>query len=91
MKSILEELWYGNIHPQEDDPYNTSKLKKLSKNTTSHFEKLDETLSDEQKELLEQLMSSYLDFNSLSESVIFTCGFRLGARIMLEVMSGAES
>ncbi len=90
MKSILQELWYGNIHPMEDDPYNTPELKKLSGCMSRHSEALDKTLSDEQRELLEKLMDSHSDFNSLSEAVIFICGFRLGARIMLEVMSGAE-
>ncbi len=90
MKSILEELWYGNIRPYESGIHNTPKFKELLGCIAQNSRELDTTLSDEQKKLLEKFMDSHSDFNALSESVIFIYGFRLGAQLMLEVLSGAE-
>ena len=47
---------------------------------------LKETLSDEQKELLEKLTESITDISSISERDMFINGFRLGMKLMIDVM-----
>ena len=47
---------------------------------------LRETLSDEQKELLEKLTESVTDISSISERDMFIAGFRLGMKLMIDVM-----
>ena len=47
---------------------------------------LKETLSDEQKELLDKLIESMTDISSISERDMFIAGFRLGMRLMIDVM-----
>ena len=44
------------------------------------------TLSDEQKELLEKLIECVTDISSLSEREMFIIDFRLGAKLMCDVM-----
>ena len=47
---------------------------------------LRETLSDEQKELLEKLTECITDISSISERDMFIAGFRLGVKLMIDVM-----
>ena len=47
---------------------------------------LTETLSDEQKELLEKLTECITDISSISERDMFIAGFRLGMKLMIDVM-----
>ena len=47
---------------------------------------LRETLSDEQKELLEKLTESVTDISSISDRDMFIAGFRLGMKLMIDVM-----
>ena len=39
MKSILEELWYGNICPETDSRTNTLEMKQLMKYMARHLDK----------------------------------------------------
>ena len=47
-------------------------------------------LSDEVKEILDQMRDKQLDLSTLNERKAFISGFRIGARIMLEVMGWTE-
>ena len=87
MKSILEELWYGNICPGTECRMLTKETKALMRDIADHHENLQKTLTDEQKELLEKFNACYTDLTDINEREIFTFAFRLGARIAMEVMS----
>lgn len=63
---------------------NTTALHLLSRNE----EKLLSTLSDEQKSLFTRCAESQRELQSISERLLFKNSFRLGARLMLEVMEG---
>ena len=47
---------------------------------------LRESLFDEQKELLDKLIESVTDISSISERDMFINGFRLGIKLMIDVM-----
>ena len=51
MRSIINELWHGNIVPQEDSRTNTKEMKELLGYMARHNEDLEKTLTDEQKEI----------------------------------------
>lgn len=87
MESIIKELWYGNIIPQESGLFNKPKFQELLSHTARHRSDLEETLTDKQKELLEKLMESRNEFDCLAETNVFEYGFCLGAKFMLEVLS----
>ena len=48
---------------------------------------LRETLSDEQKEMLDKLTECITDISSISERDMFIAGFRLGTKLMIDVMN----
>ena len=86
MKSILEELFYGNVCPSTDCRSKDEQIKKLMEHLADHHEKLNNTLTDKQKELLAKLDDCYGELNDINEREIFVYAFRLGARITIEVL-----
>jgi hypothetical protein len=86
MRSILEELFYGNICPNTDCRSNDKEVKELMGYIADHHDNLNKTLSDKQKELLEKFDDCYNELTDINERELFIYAFRLGARITLEVL-----
>ena len=86
---ILEELWYGNVAPGERSVDKGDRLWNLGRLILQNEEELAALLSEKAKEVLEKLRDNQSELNDLNECEVFVCGFRLGARIMLEVQDGS--
>ena len=84
MKSIIGELWYGNIVPQEDGRTNTKEMKELLSYIIRHSADLDKTFTDDQKEIFQKLHDCWNEYMSLAEAAVFECGFKLGMPIAIE-------
>ena len=87
MKSILEELWYGNICPETDKRSNSEEMKQLMKYMARHHDSLMETMTDEQKDIFERFDDCWGEYASLAEKSIFIYAFKLGARFVHEIMT----
>ena len=83
---ILEEFWDGNIEPMEYGPFSNEEYKELLRLITKNEEKLQATFSDEQKKLFSKYTDCVQEFQTISECLLFQNSFRLGARMMLEVL-----
>ena len=90
MKSIREELWYGNICPETDSRITTQERKKLMEYIGRHHDRLLTTMTDDKKEILEKFDDCWNEYVSLSEKSIFVYAFKLGARLAIEIMSSAK-
>ena len=84
---LLEELWYGNIEPTDFDADAGKDYKEALRLITQNEEKLQATMTDEQKKLFSRYMDCVREHQSMAECLLFQNSFRLGARIMLEVMA----
>ena len=84
---LLEELWYGNIEPTEFDANADKYYKETLRLITRNEEKLQATMTDEQKELFSRYTDCVREYQTMAECLLFQNSFRLGARIMLEVMA----
>ena len=80
MSNIIENLFYGNLEPQELSTEITPKLKKKLNELVKKEEELTSKLSEEEKELFLNYVSAYNEFSSISISDSFISGFRFGAR-----------
>ena len=87
MRSILEELFYGNICPNTDCRSKGGETKELMGYVADHHDNLQATLTDKQKEVLEKFDDCYAELTDINEREIFVYAFRLGARIAIEVLS----
>lgn len=83
---ILEHLWYDGLHPSEARINSDSRYLKQLAAVTEMEEKLLSLLPDELKEAYEKYTDSREELSVTDRANIFTAGFRLGAKIMLEVM-----
>ena len=84
--NILEEFWYGNLEPAEYDASPSEDYRELLQLISRSEEKLLATMTDAQKDLFSRYQDCVREFQAMAESLLFQSSFRLGARIMLEVM-----
>ena len=84
--SILEEFWYGNIEPTEYDTNSSKEYKELLQLISRNEEKLLATMTDAQKDLFSRYQDCVREFQAMAECLLFQNSFRLGAKIMLDVM-----
>ena len=83
---LLEEFWYGNIEPTEYDTSASKEYKEVLQLITRNEEKLLATMTDEQKELFSRYTDVVREYQTMAECLFFQNSFKLGARMMLEVM-----
>ena len=85
--NTIQDLYYGRISPYEMSISTTPEYQKLKALATQNEDLLRETLSDKQKELFEKLTENITDISSISERDMFIAGFRLGVKLMIDVIS----
>ena len=88
--NILEEFWYGNINPQEQSKDNNRAIKELLNLMGRNRDRLCETMTDEQREVLEKYDDCVNEMYGLIEVEIFSYAFRLGGRLMLATVLGED-
>ena len=87
MRSILEELFYGNFCPSTDCRSSDKETVELMGYVADHHETLLEELTDKQRETLEKFDDCYSELTGINERDIFIYAFKLGMRIAIEVLS----
>ena len=83
---LLEEFWYGTIEPTEYDTSSNKEYKKLVELIYRNEGNLKATMTNEQKELFEKYTDCVRENQVITDCLIFQNRFKLGARMMLEVM-----
>ena len=83
---ILEEFWYGNIEPTEFGSSPSQEYRELRRLVDRNETDLRATMTDAQTELFNRYLESVLEYQTLSELMLFQNSFKLGARLMVEVM-----
>ena len=86
MKSVIEEIWDGNVCPDSDLKTTKGEVRELMKYLADHHDNLYATLNEHQKDILERFDDCYAELTSINERDIFVYAFRLGARIAIEIM-----
>ena len=87
MRSILQELWDGNICPQIDSRNNSPEMKELMEYMARHHDDLLKTMTDEQKKIFEKFDDCWSEYMSLAEAAIFEYAFKLGMQIAIETLT----
>ena len=87
MRSIINELWHGNIISQENGRNNTKEMKELITYIARHDEALEKLLNEEQKAIFEKYQDCWNEYVSLAEAAIFEYAFKLGMQIAIETLT----
>ena len=85
--NVINELWHGNIVPQEDSQTNTKEMKELISYIARHDESLEKLLTEEQKAIFEKYQDCWNEYVSLAEAAIFEYAFKLGMQIAIETLT----
>ncbi len=72
MKSMIKELWRGNVMPPEDSRHNDDLLK---------------TMTDEKKEIFEKFHECWSEYANLSDEALFEYAFKFGMQIAIEALT----
>lgn len=83
---ILEEFWYGNIEPAEYNTTACNEYNEVLRLITRNEERLLATMTDEQKDLFSRYTDAVREHQTMTECLLFQNSFKLGARMMVEVM-----
>ena len=88
--NIIEELWYGRINTSQRIQPDDKSASELTEQIVEKEDELAALLSDKAKEILDQMRDMQVDLSTSNERKVFISGFRIGARIMLEVMDKTD-
>ena len=83
MKSILEELYYGEIDPNTTHFKDNSAIEIISENE----EKLIKLLDEPEKSMFMDYSLAQSEITGLTAITKFITGFKLGALLMIDVFS----
>ncbi len=86
MRKVLEDLYYGNITPNEQRMIPDSELKRAVDSVAQYESQLMEQLDEAEQTILTKLIRSQHDIDSITALENFILGFRLGVRLMAECM-----
>lgn len=88
--TTLEDLYYGNIIPNEHSFKRGSAYSEVLGYIARHQDDLLATLTEQQKEIFEKLKDCESELHSMNELQAFTEGFKLAARLIIEVMQDTD-
>ena len=81
--SILQELWYGNIRPNEDKVISDEE-KRLMELIARHHETLSYSLKNEDLDVFEKYADCFTEYASLIEAQAFEIGFKLAVKLLID-------
>ena len=81
--SILQELWYGNIRPNEDKVISDEE-KRLMELIARHHETLSYSLKNDDLDVFEKYADCFTEYASLIEAQAFKIGFKLALKLLKE-------
>ncbi|MCI1965122.1 MAG: hypothetical protein LKJ17_03165 [Oscillospiraceae bacterium] len=84
-RKILSDLYNGKLNPIAQEVVHGSDYQKAMEQANELEEKLKAMLNQEQTALLEEFISAHLQLSCVGSEERFTYGFRLGARMILEI------
>ena len=81
--TTLQELWYGNIRPNEDKVITDEEMKLVSL-IAKHHETLSSSLKNENLVVFEKYVDCFAEYASLMECQAFEIGFKLATSILMD-------
>ena len=90
MKNI-EELWINGFTTNHRGEATNPHCRELCRLIERNEQELLPLLSDEAKAVFEKMKDNLAELEQYSESEIFSQGFRLGARLMMDVLDDSDT
>lgn len=91
MSRLLEELYFGNINPNEKPFVRNSHYDRLIQTVSTNEDQLTQLLTGRGKSLFLEYANAQSEMNGIHTTESFCDGFRLGAKMMLEVLADLQN
>ena len=91
MKSFIEELYYGNIDPQNSGFENDAGIQRTLRTISASKDWLTEHLTGEEKKRFLDFADAWSAYNGDAALDGFITGFRLGARFVMDTFLSDEA
>ncbi|MBE9917450.1 hypothetical protein G8C92_25895 [Paenibacillus donghaensis] len=88
MKSILEEIYYGNLHMEEQIVPTDPEYQPINRKISELIEDAKQRFSESDFAALEEILDLNGESNSILAKASFVHGFTMGALVMVEVLGG---
>lgn len=79
--SAIQDLWYGNIKPNEDKVI-TEEEKKLVQLIAQHYQILSSSLKEDELESFKKFAECFTEYASIIESQAFEIGFKMAVKLL---------
>lgn len=90
MENLLKDMYYQRLRLKNDSIKHQKELCELSALIERNEQALKNQLNSEELKLFEKYLDGINEFNSLECCNDFLAGFRLGGRIVMEIIFGAD-
>ena len=87
---ILEDLYTGNVRPGERSFRQNSQYSRALAQAVESGDALIKSLTEEQKKLFEEYMDAQREVNILTDCETFIYAFKLGAKLILDILENGE-
>lgn len=87
---ILEDLYLGDIRPNEPFFKRNSQYAKALDEVVKVGDTLTASLNEDEKKLFEDFMDAQREVNILTDCETFMYGFKVGAKIMMDVLTEGQ-
>ena len=84
---VLEQLWREGLSPNEKYTRKGSEYHQILLRLCDEEDKLTEELSEKSKKHFEAYRDAQIDLSAVAEREVFIDAFRLGARLVLDIVS----
>ena len=84
MSSLLEQLYFGEIRPEEKIIPKNPEYKLLNSEISKFKERIKTSLTEDEIELLERIYDLLGKSSSIYSSEVFIYGFKMGVQIVTE-------
>lgn len=88
MKRILEELYRGNLNPEEQLVPTDPEYRLLNRKISELMEEMKKSCSENDFKAIEEILDLSGETSAMVTSEAFVQGFRMGAMVMVEVFGG---
>ena len=87
---ILEELYLGSVRPSERNGKRNAQYIRALDEAIKADDAFRPTLTEEQRKIFENLLGAQRELNILTDAETFIYSFRLGAKIMMDILTESQ-
>ena len=87
MDKILTDLYYGRVSPWERRPAQTNEKQEVNRKIEDERRYFIQKMSLDDCQRFQEMENLYMQSSDIEQFGAFTCGFRLGAKLMVAVFA----